>query len=85
MMANGRPCDRPIYKPPSGFHETLLVCLMHSRDPDKDDAAFQREFARTLEEAGDGTADFTFLYSLARTTATKPSGPSAYSSAAGSR
>jgi hypothetical protein len=32
---------------------------MHSRDPNKDDAAFQVEFERILKGAGEGLADFT--------------------------
>lgn len=51
-------CGRPIYTAGSGVNKEP-VCLMHSRDPDKDDAAFEAEFARTLRDAGEGVADFT--------------------------
>jgi uncharacterized protein YjbI with pentapeptide repeats len=54
QMQTGR-CGRAIYDPPS-FGQ---LCLMHSRDVNKDNAAFQAEFERTLQEAGDSTADFT--------------------------
>ncbi len=57
-MLPGRRCGRPIYSAPSGADETP-VCLMHSRDPNKDDAAFQAEFERILDAAGEGIADFT--------------------------
>jgi len=53
-----RRCGRPVYKASAGIDETP-VCLMHSRDPNKDDAAFQAEFERILEAAGEGIADFT--------------------------
>jgi len=40
------------------------VCLMHSRDPEKSDAEFQKEFERILRHAGDGLADFSgFIFS----------------------
>jgi len=51
-------CGRPIYEAPEGV-DTEPLCLMHSRDPQKDDAAFQAEFERILQAAGGGTADFT--------------------------
>jgi hypothetical protein len=35
------------------------VCLMHSKDPQKDATAFQSKFEQILAEAGDGTADFS--------------------------
>jgi hypothetical protein len=58
LMHDGGPCGRPIHKAPTGVDKTP-VCLMHSRDPHKDDCAFQAEFQRILEEAGEGIADFT--------------------------
>jgi uncharacterized protein YjbI with pentapeptide repeats len=40
---------------------------MHSHDPNKDDSAFQKEFERTLREAGEAVADFTkFVFPAAR-------------------
>jgi hypothetical protein len=51
-------CGRPIYNAPAGIDKTP-VCLIHSRDPKKDDAEFQKEFERILKEAGEGVADFT--------------------------
>ncbi len=51
-------CGRSIYTAPAGLDEEP-VCLMHSRDPNKDDAAFQQEFERILRDAGEGVADFT--------------------------
>ena len=57
-MGGDRLCGRPIYNAPPGIDKTP-VCLMHSRDPNKDDAAFQAEFKRILEAAGKGIADFT--------------------------
>jgi uncharacterized protein YjbI with pentapeptide repeats len=59
-MYGGRLCGRPIYNPPPGVDETP-VCLMHSHDPNKDDAAFQAEFERILKEAADGVANFSKL------------------------
>jgi hypothetical protein len=58
IMYGGRRCGRPIYKASPGADETP-VCLMHSRDPNKDDAAFQAEVEGILQEAGEGVADFT--------------------------
>jgi uncharacterized protein YjbI with pentapeptide repeats len=55
-MNNGKRCGRPIY--PSPAYDPTLVCLMHSRDPQKSDAAFQEEFEAILK-AGDEVADFT--------------------------
>jgi uncharacterized protein YjbI with pentapeptide repeats len=57
-MHDGGPCGRPIYKAPAGVDKTP-VCLMHSRDPRKDDGTFQAEFQRILQQAGEGIADFT--------------------------
>jgi uncharacterized protein YjbI with pentapeptide repeats len=58
LMYNGQRCDRPIYRAPAGVDKEP-VCLMHSHDPEKDDAAFQAEFERILRDAGEGVADFT--------------------------
>ena len=63
-MYRGRRCGRLPYSAPAGVNERP-VCLMHSRDPDKDYAEFQREFERILEEAGEGEADFTRFVFLA--------------------
>jgi hypothetical protein len=57
-MYRRRRCGRPIYKGSAGIDD-IPVCLMHSRDPNKDDAAFQAEFEGILQEAGEGVADFT--------------------------
>jgi hypothetical protein len=54
---DGRRCGRPIYNAPPGIDKTP-ACLMHSRDPNKDDAEFQAEFERILRDAGKGIADF---------------------------
>jgi len=59
-MHGGRRCGRPIYNPPPGIDDTP-VCLMHSRDPSKDDGKFQTEFEHILKEAGTGTADLRFF------------------------
>lgn len=50
-------CARPIYNAPPGVDKSP-VCLMHSRDPNKDDAEFQAEFERTLRDASEGITDF---------------------------
>jgi len=57
-MYAGRRCGWPIYNAPPGIDKTR-VCLMHSHDPNKDDAAFRVEFERILKAAGEGLADFT--------------------------
>jgi uncharacterized protein YjbI with pentapeptide repeats len=57
-MFGGKPCGRAIHPAPKDVDE-IPVCLMHSRDPNKSDAEFQREFESILEGAGDGLADFT--------------------------
>jgi len=56
-MHDGKPCGRPIYNAPPDLDETPL-CLMHSRDPNKDDTAFQAEFERIVRDAGGTPADF---------------------------
>ena len=57
MYMGGR-CGRAIYHAPAGV-DNEPVCLMHSRNPNKDDAEFQAEFERILREAGEGVADFS--------------------------
>jgi uncharacterized protein YjbI with pentapeptide repeats len=57
-MYEWRRCGRPIYAAPAGVDKEP-VCLMHSHDPNKDDAAFQAEFERILRDAGEGVADFS--------------------------
>jgi hypothetical protein len=59
-MDDLRRCGRPIYNAPPSIDKTP-VCLMHSRDPNKDDAEFQAEFERILREAGEGVADFSLF------------------------
>src|SRR6266481_1555453 len=54
-MSNGEPCGRSS---PGPVLDGISYCLMHT-PADKDDAAFQREFERILDEAGTGVADFT--------------------------
>ena len=44
------PCGRPIHNAPRGVDKEP-VCLMHSKDPAKNDAEFQAEFERILAEA----------------------------------
>jgi uncharacterized protein YjbI with pentapeptide repeats len=56
-MYEGRRCGRQIHSAPG--HDETAVCLMHSRDPEKSDEAFQKEFEDILEVAGEGNADFT--------------------------
>jgi uncharacterized protein YjbI with pentapeptide repeats len=51
-MSDGSPCGRPL------LALGIPYCLMHAPEG-KDDAAFQREFERILDEAGTGEADFT--------------------------
>jgi len=57
-MYNRKRCGRPIHTTPPGVDKEP-VCLMHSKDPNKSDAAFQEEFERILRDAGEGCADFT--------------------------
>jgi uncharacterized protein YjbI with pentapeptide repeats len=57
MHADQR-CGRPIYNAAPSIDKTP-VCLMHSRDPNKDDGKFQAEFDRILRDAGKGIADFS--------------------------
>jgi uncharacterized protein YjbI with pentapeptide repeats len=65
LMYREHRCGRSIHTAPPGVDEEP-VCLMHSKDPDKSDAAFQVEFERILTDAGEGYADFTgFVFSSA--------------------
>ena len=57
-MHNGKGCGRPIHAGPSDADEEP-VCLMHSKDPNKSDAAFQDEIEHILWRAGEGDADFS--------------------------
>jgi len=54
-------CGRILHVAPEGIDERP-VCLMHSKDPDKQSGAlfdaFWREFERILETAGEGEAHF---------------------------
>lgn len=54
-MWEGKRCNRAIHPAPS--HDKTPVCLMHSRDPNKSDELFQKEFEAILEAAGDGSAN----------------------------
>src|SRR5208283_3548047 len=59
-MHGDRPCGRAIHHPIfMAVPGEGPVCLMHTRDPNKDDREFQQEFERILREAKDGLADFT--------------------------
>jgi hypothetical protein len=51
-------CGRTIHAAPAGVDKEP-VCLMHSRDPEKNITEFWTEFDRILKTAGDGIADFT--------------------------
>jgi uncharacterized protein YjbI with pentapeptide repeats len=55
----GKVCGRPIHPAPD--HDKTPVCLMHSRDPEKSDSEFQKEFDAILKAAAerDGVADFS--------------------------
>ncbi|MBI3894724.1 MAG: pentapeptide repeat-containing protein [Acidobacteria bacterium] len=57
-MSVGERCGQPLYNALAGVDEEP-VCLMHSRDPNKDKQAFQQEIERILEVAGNGLADFS--------------------------
>jgi len=57
MVMFGKHCGRPIHLAPN--HDAIPVCLMHSRDPQKSDADFQKEFETILKAAGNGIADFS--------------------------
>src|SRR5579863_6503128 len=50
-MFNLRRCGRPLYRSKPPQRDSIRVCIMHSRDPQKSDESFQREFERTLAEA----------------------------------
>jgi hypothetical protein len=57
-----RICGRKLHAP-SHISDVKPVCLMHSKDPRKKSGRlfdeFFREFERTLDEAGEGEANFT--------------------------
>jgi len=57
-MRERRPCGRAIYTAPAGV-DKIPVCLMHSRNPNKDDTAFQSELEEVLRQSGRGIADLT--------------------------
>ena len=57
-MYGGHRCGRPLYKAVYPGDKSNL-CLMHTHDPNKEEAAFQAEFERLLMEAGDSIADFS--------------------------
>ncbi|MDR3793092.1 MAG: pentapeptide repeat-containing protein [Terracidiphilus sp.] len=59
LMCDGKPCGRPIHPAPA--HDEQPVCLMHSKDPSKNDKTFHNEFEIILIEAkfGNSIADFT--------------------------
>ncbi len=61
-MSDGNPCGRAIHPAPDGV-DPEPVCLMHSKDPAKNDAEFQAEFEQILAEAErTGTvADFSLF------------------------
>src|SRR3990172_2564093 len=47
-MSDDSPCGRPVYTaPPSVDHDP--VCLMHSRDPNKDQSQFHEEIRAILQ------------------------------------
>jgi uncharacterized protein YjbI with pentapeptide repeats len=57
-------CGRPIHRF-SG--DETPVCLMHSRDPQKSEEEFQKEFDSILNNVGERTANFTaFVFPAAR-------------------
>jgi hypothetical protein len=49
-MYEGRGCGRSIHSAPA--HDATPVCLMHSRDPEKSEEAFQKEPAYQPVRAG---------------------------------
>jgi uncharacterized protein YjbI with pentapeptide repeats len=59
-MQNNQVCGRPVY---ATSVDSTPVCLMHSADPNKDTALFDKEFDRTINSAAaSGTvADFTLF------------------------
>jgi uncharacterized protein YjbI with pentapeptide repeats len=66
-MTNDQPCHRPSYHR-SGY-DPQPFCLMHSRDPQKDNQAFQAEIEDILRkaESAEGVADFRgFVFGEAR-------------------
>ena len=57
-MTNDQPCHRPSYQ--AAGNDVKALCLMHSRDPNKDNKAFQVEIEDVLRKAetSGGVADF---------------------------
>src|ERR1035437_5478382 len=57
-------CGRKLHFAPDGVDE-FRVCLMHSKDPNKQSGQhfgeFWREFERILEDAGEGEAHFEYF------------------------
>nr|MBI3613418.1 pentapeptide repeat-containing protein [Nitrospirota bacterium] len=49
IMSDGLPCGRPVYTAPRDI-SWLPVCLMHSRDPNKDAGQFHHEIRSILQE-----------------------------------
>jgi len=54
----GLPCGRPIYHAPLAADEKP-VCLMHSRDPEKNEQDFWKEYERLLQDVCEDVADFS--------------------------
>src|ERR1700722_3466954 len=66
-MTNDEPCARPSHQ--AAGYDVQAFCLMHSRDPDKNNQAFQVEIENILRKAEvtDGVADFrAFVFVEAR-------------------
>ncbi len=66
-MTNDQPCARPSHQ--AAGYDLQAFCLMHSRDPNKDNQAFQVEMEDILRKAeiADGVADFrAFVFIEAR-------------------
>jgi len=58
-MFNLRVCGRPLYSPIAPFRDAVPVCIMHSRDPQKNPVQFEQEFQRTLGTPDNGVANFS--------------------------
>ncbi len=66
-MTNDQPCHRPSHQ--AAGYDVQAFCLMHSRDPNKDNQAFQAEIEDILRKAegGEDVADFRgFVFVEAR-------------------
>jgi hypothetical protein len=66
-MTNDQPCHRPSHQ--AAGYDVQAFCLMHSRDPNKDNQAFQVEIEDILRKAegGEDVADFRgFVFVEAR-------------------